>query len=138
MSLGKRRAASAVEFALCLPFVLLLLIGSTDFALWAHAHQTLSRATQDGARVGAAVLVPEAATGTEIVDAAEAATIAAMTIGGFDPGDATVAASWDVDGAGVAWLTVVATAPYTSILGTGPFDAPITKAFAVVTQEQIN
>ncbi len=45
------RAAAAVEFALVLPLLLLLIMGTIDFARAYNAHISLSGAAREGARV---------------------------------------------------------------------------------------
>lgn len=132
-----RRGANAVEFALMLPSMMLLLVGSADFALWAHAHQVLSRSVQDGARVGSMVLLAEEATAEPIEQAAEQATRLALRLSGYDADAAVVSTEWRADAEDLSWLEVVAQIQHTSLIGdNSPFQRPIRKRFRVVTQEQ--
>jgi len=135
----RRRGASAIEFALCMPFVLLLIIGSVDCAMWTLAHQSLARAVQDGARVGAEFLVPDDGNGKEIENAALAATRTAVQQAGFDPSEVALSAVWSVENNRKAWLAVQATATNTPLMGIrSPFAVDVRKRFVVFTQEQPN
>ena len=134
-----RRGASAVEFALCLPFVLLFVVGSTDFALWAGLHMTTVRAVQDGARVASVLVVPDGEDATVTLEStAESATLETLTLWGASSG-ASVDATWAADGDGIMWLTVTAQVTYNPVMGVAsPFQRPVLKSFVVMTQEQIN
>lgn len=57
------RGAAAVEFALVLPLLLLLLFGIIDFGRAYHSKVTLTHAAREGAR--ALALAPDAAAGTD-------------------------------------------------------------------------
>ena len=52
------RGAAAVEFALLLPVVLLLLFGIVDFGLALKAQITITQAAREGARLGALGVAP--------------------------------------------------------------------------------
>ncbi len=135
-----RRGASAVEFALCLPWVLLCIVGTTDFAMWAQTHHAVARAVQDGARHGSMIVIPDGSNdGGPIESAAEEATLEAMRLWGANIAGASINAEWDADGEAMMWLSVTATVPYQSLFGvSSPLQRPVVRTFSVVTQEQIN
>ncbi|MEO0601082.1 MAG: TadE family protein [Myxococcota bacterium] len=133
-----RRGASAVEFALAFPFIVLLLTASTDFALWSFSRQAVSRSVQDGAREASRLTLPaDANDGKPITDLAEATTRAALDTWGLDGTNSFIIAQWAPDVNDRMWLTVTARVPYTSIFGIqSPLDGPVTKRFTLYTQEQ--
>ena len=133
-----RRGASAVEFALSLPWVLLALVGSVDFAMWLLSHQTVSRAVQDGARVASVILLEDGSSdGAPIEEGAEQATLDALVMQGHN--QSSVDATWAADANGLMWLTVSAAVTYNPLLGDySPFPRVIRRNFVVMTQEQIN
>lgn len=133
-----RRGANAVEFALSLPIILLLVVATIDFTLWTQTSYRLARAVHDGARVGVATLTDSAETDPQpILDATEDAIRASAELGGLDTSRMKVAATWDIDGDGVAWVTVEAEAQYLPIIGLRtPFQRPVIKRFAFVPKEQ--
>jgi len=53
MSDQKEKGVIAVEIALILPFLILLLLGSLDFGLLVHQHQVIQNAAREGARFSA-------------------------------------------------------------------------------------
>ena len=135
-----RRGATAMEFALCLPFVLMLVITALDFSSWTLTQQAVSRAVQDGARVGSFVLLPDGATdGGDIETGAEDAVLQSLSRWGVDEPGMSVDATWALGDDGLMWLTVSAVVPFTSILGTSSlFARPVQRTFVVVTQEQLD
>ncbi|GAB2984566.1 pilus assembly protein [Nocardioides montaniterrae] len=54
---AEERGASAVEFALVVPFLLLIVFGILSFGMMLSFRQTLSQATAEGARAAAVQLV---------------------------------------------------------------------------------
>ncbi|MEN0060736.1 MAG: TadE/TadG family type IV pilus assembly protein [Myxococcota bacterium] len=134
-----RRGANAIEFALTLPFVLLLLVGSTDFAWWSFSRQAVSRAVQDGAREASRTILPaDAKTGAPITDKAEMTTREALDLWGLDSSTATVTATWTPDLSGRMWLRVHAAVPYQSLFGLPFVGSQVSRTFVVYTQEQNN
>lgn len=49
----KEKGVIAVEIALILPFLVLLLLGALDFGLLVHQHQVIQNAAREGARFSA-------------------------------------------------------------------------------------
>jgi Flp pilus assembly protein TadG len=106
------RGAAAVEFALILPVLLLILIGIIEFSLAFNAQLSLNQAAREGARNMAIHN-----------DTALAASAASNAAGRLDPG--TVSASFAVSGGGTtcaAGKQVTATTSYTLQTVTGFID----------------
>lgn len=100
-----RRGQAAVEFALVLPFLLIMLVGIIEFGRAWNEHQVITDAAREAARKGA--IWDESVTEQDIRDVAESALARA----GIDPGTATIALdNWDGD-AGEK-LTVSIDLPY--------------------------
>ena len=53
MSHKREKGVIAVEIALILPFLILLLLGALDFGLLVHRHQVIQNAAREGARFSA-------------------------------------------------------------------------------------
>ena len=140
LTIRPNRGASAVEFALALPFVVLLIVGSTDFAMWVITHQAVSRAVQDAARHASYITIPDGSNdGGPIEEAARDAATTAIDAWGIDSATATIAAVWQADDAGMMWLNVSAEVPFESMMGSvSPMGRPVKRTFMVLTQEQIN
>lgn len=62
-----QRGASAVEFALILPILVLLFFGIVDFGLLIYDKQVITNATREGARAGIVAKVPRLSK-TDITD----------------------------------------------------------------------
>jgi Flp pilus assembly protein TadG len=107
------RGVAAVEFAIILPVLLLLLLGIIEFGRAFQVQATLAAAAREGVRVMA------------IEDDAAAARAATRTAaGGLDPGltdaDIGVAPASCVAGAGNATVTITYRQPFfTSLFGDG-------------------
>lgn len=134
----RRRGASAVEFALTFPIVVLLTVGAIDFTMWVQTSYRLARAVHGGARVGIATVTDDPAEDPQpILDATEAAIVQSAVLAGLDADDVTVTAEWDVDGNNVAWVRVTARTPFTPLV---PFETPfkqdVIKRFSFVPKEQ--
>ena len=63
MTLKKQNGASAVEFAVILPFLVMLVFGIIEFGLMLYNKQVLTNASREGAR---AAIVGNCAAGTEM------------------------------------------------------------------------
>lgn len=75
MDLGADRGAAAVEFALLLPLVLLIVCGIIDFGGMLHAQVTLTQAAREGSRVAA---LQQTYDYTEIDDRTKAAAVSPL------------------------------------------------------------
>jgi Flp pilus assembly protein TadG len=92
---GGDRGAAAVELALLLPFLLLLVFGIIDFGRALHAQITLTQAAREGVRL-AALEKPAGDVSTRVQDAATPLTgVSAATTGCPNGAEkATVVASY--------------------------------------------
>ena len=63
MSSGNEHGTAAVEFALLLPLLVLLLFGIVEFGLALYRQQVLATASREGARVGIRQTVPRPTAG---------------------------------------------------------------------------
>lgn len=66
----RRRGASAVEFALIFPFMVVLIFGAIEFSWYISIRYDVQRAAREGARIGSAVLLTPEDTGDLITNAA--------------------------------------------------------------------
>lgn len=66
-----RRGTSAIEFALVLPVLLTVILGTIEFSWFISTRYDVQRAAREGTRVGATVLVRPEETAEIITDAAE-------------------------------------------------------------------
>ncbi|WP_314036194.1 pilus assembly protein [Dietzia sp. CH92] len=113
---SRDRGAAAVEFALVLPILLLLVIGILEFGRAYHVQTTLSNAARDGVRVmalqdSASAAIQAAKTSAEPLDLAGARILVEPTDGCTAPGIAT----------GLATVTIEY--PFELVSGFLPLDA---------------
>lgn len=102
---GREHGAAAVEFALLLPLLVLLLFGIVEFGLALHRHQVLATASREGARAGIRQTVPRPTVG-EIERAARNVLTQAGVAG------AVVVAVTGAGGASGTDLSVMVETPY--------------------------
>lgn len=84
--LNNRRGQALVEFALLLPFIMLVLIGIVEFGRAWNAKQMVTDAAREGAR-WAVVGNPLITTQQQVIDTVKKY----VATGGFDPSQVTVA-----------------------------------------------
>ncbi|MEM6930576.1 MAG: TadE/TadG family type IV pilus assembly protein, partial [Myxococcota bacterium] len=125
-------------FAVSLPVILLLVIGTVDFTMWTSASHRLARSLHDGARVGTATLTDDPASDPQpILDATEAAVLDSAELAGFDRDNVTVTAEWRVDDEDVSWVRVTGRVPYEPLMPYGtPFQQDVVKEFSFIPKEQ--
>jgi Flp pilus assembly protein TadG len=99
---GSERGAAAVEFALVLPILVLILFGVIEFGGVYNAQLMVTGAAREGAR--------EMAVGGDPADA-EAAAVAAVVVAGADALDVTVSPATCAAGSDVT-VTVVYDRPF--------------------------
>lgn len=102
----RERGQAAVEFALILPFLLVMLVGIIEFGRAWNEHMVITDAAREAARKGAIY--------DESVTAADIETVAkdAMAAAGINPNTATITLNnWDGDAN--TKLTVSIDLPYT-------------------------
>lgn len=141
MRIRKRRGAAAIEFALCLPVLTLVLGGSVDFGRVVSTHHTLQRVARDAARVGGAITTDSDNYAAEAADIeAGALAYANAALATMFPScgtDCTSDATWFEDDDGNAYLTVTVTAPFTAIFGVVPgLPDQMGDSFTVMTELQ--
>ena len=101
-----RRGQAAVEFALVLPILLIMLVGIVEFGRAWNLHQVITDAARESARKAA--IADASVTQAQI----EAVANSAMTAAGVDPAQATITLTdWDAPGGDP--LTVQIELPYT-------------------------
>lgn len=136
-TLRSRRGASAIEFALCLPFVVTLLGGIIDGGVHLATMHAVSRAARDGARIGSTSTEPFPATGNTIIANALIAANSSMRSAGFATTDFSTTATWTPDSNRLYWVTVTVTGRKNPLFGSlTPFNNTLTQKFLMVTQEQ--
>jgi Flp pilus assembly protein TadG len=97
---GEDQGSAAVEFALVLPVLLLILFGIIDFGRMLNARIVLTQAAHEGARTAAVTGDPDAAAATIAkVMGSMASGMGTPTIVGCDDplGDATVTVTYQFD-----------------------------------------
>ena len=111
------RGASAVEFALVLPVLMLILFGTIEFGMVMYSREVLTNASREGARAGIVQQVPKPSAGD-----IQSVVTSYLTGTGINPANVTVT----VSGAGGVFpnnLTVSTSYPYPfftpGILGLG-------------------
>ncbi len=134
----RRRGAAAVEFALTLPFLLLVVMGIIELSLLMHRAHQITRVARDACRIGSGVLEGVAPTGDEIEAAAiDHAEFALETLGVDCGAGCTIDATWYED-EGWMLLRVEVDVPYDPFTGLLPFLPDSTHCgFVMLTQQQI-
>ncbi len=102
---GSEHGAAAVEFALLLPLLVLLLFGIVEFGLALHRHQVLATASREGARAGIRQTVPRPTAGD--IQRAARNVLTQAGVGG-----AAVVAVTGAGGASGTDLSVTVETPY--------------------------
>ena len=112
MSLHKKlrseSGASAVEFALLLPVLMMILFGIIEFGLALHRQAILTNASREGARLGIVVSSPPIA-----LAAVNAKIDSYLTSAGINPGDVTRTPPPVLTGGTGSSVIVTLTLPYT-------------------------
>jgi hypothetical protein len=132
-----RRGAAAVEFALCLPVILLVIAAIVDLTAYLELLQLTSRAARDGARIGSTFIEGDSPTGDGIEGAArEQAELLLEEAGRACATGCEVSAAWvRIDDAMFVRVTVAY--PYEPIVGLSTFLAErATSEFVMLTQQQ--
>jgi Flp pilus assembly protein TadG len=114
-----QRGAAAVEFALVLPFLMLIVLGTIDWGYFFFVEQIVTNAAREGARVGSLTpndpAAPDPAADATAVAEAEGTAETYLTNAGLSAANATIAAVNDGN-------AVVVTVSYTTGSITGFLD----------------
>jgi Flp pilus assembly protein TadG len=106
MYLKREEGAAAVEFALLLPLLMMILFGIIEFGLVMYNQEVITNASREGARYGIVIGSPRPAVGQ-----IQGVVNTYLTNAGLDSGNATVSVS-GAQGAPGTDLTVSVTYPY--------------------------
>ena len=134
-----RRGVGALEFALTLPFLLLVVVGIVELSLLMHRAQVVTRSARDACRVASGVMEGVDPTGDLIEDAAEEAARLSLLAAGIDCHVVAcqIQATWhEVED----WhmIRTVVGVPYTPMTGLMPGLRDVTRSdFEMLTQQQI-
>jgi hypothetical protein len=135
---GRRAGAAALEFALCLPIILVILGGVADLSQFVSLLQIVSRATRDGARIGSVKIEGATPTGDLIEADSIAHAYLLLAEAGYPCGaDCSVTAQWEaLDDA--MFVRVRVEYPYEPYVGLTRFLADnATAEFVMLTQQQL-
>jgi Flp pilus assembly protein TadG len=137
MSPSSTRGNAAIEFALLMPLMLLLLAGIVDGSMFLLDRHAAVRAARDGARVAASVVEDPPATGDKIEAAAQ--LYAEKSLAAAEVVPLSVSADWTTDADGWSWITLTIVVRHRATFGPySPFERDIIHSFTMLTQEQIN
>ncbi|GAC1452348.1 MAG: hypothetical protein PVSMB6_04220 [Steroidobacteraceae bacterium] len=118
------RGTAAIEFAIALPLLLLMLVATAEFGRLFSQYNTLNKAVRDGARYLAANALSGTTGVVGITSAVQAATanlvVAGSTIGGTAVLPGLTAGNVTVGSLGNGYVSVAATYTYQPMLATLP------------------
>ncbi len=121
------RGASAVEFALVLPLLMLLVMGALDWGYYFYCEEVVTNAAREGARAGSLQATSDAAAQADATDAASTY----LQNGGLTASNATVSIALDA-----ASVTVSVSYPTGSLTGFTSLVLPAAaRASAVMRRE---
>ena len=138
MTLRRKRGAAAVEFALTLPFLLMVVMGIIELSLLMHRAHMVTRVARDACRIGSGVIEGVDPTGDDIEAAAiDHAEFALETLGVDCGSGCEVDAEWYEDD-GWMLLRVHVDVPYEPFTGLMPMLPESTHCgFVMLTQQQV-
>ena len=124
-----RKGAAVVEFAVCLPVILLIVLGSIEAASMMFLRQALVQSAYEGAKVAIRNNGNNADANAAVQAVAAGRRIQQMTVT-FDPADVSTVAQGET-------VTVTITAPgdTNSFIPFGPFKNKLVAAQAVMVKE---
>lgn len=141
--ISPRTGVAALEFALWLTPIILMLGGIIEVSRMLSVHHTIARAARDGARIGAAVTKASSgtspATEADIENAAISHAVNVLDDTGLVCGaGCLVTANWFLGQAsGYYLLTVRVEYPFDPLTGLIPgLDQPVAREFTMLTQYQ--
>lgn len=133
-----RRGVAAIEFALTLPFMLLVTLGIVELSILQTRMYLISRAARDACRIGSGVIEGVDADGSQITAEATAHARDVLTNGGISCGSAgcDIDATW-YEADGWMMLRVEVGVPYSPFTGLMPMIPSVTTGqFVMLTQQQ--
>jgi Flp pilus assembly protein TadG len=110
MYLKREEGAAAVEFAILLPLLMMILFGIIEFGLVLYNKEVITNASREGARFGIVIGDPRPAAGQ-----IQGVVNTYLTNAGLNSGNATVSVA-GAQGASGSDLTVSVTYPYTFLV----------------------
>jgi Flp pilus assembly protein TadG len=141
---GKSRGSAAIEFALVMPLLFMLLSAVVDWGHYMSVRVSIARATMDGARAGAASRDDLSTAGNEVQIAANARTLAVLQgMGRACGGGCNVtavacaagqAAPADCQSPPIPTVVVTVTYPYTPFFGFVPTPGNFREQFMMAQQ----
>lgn len=142
--LKQSRGSAAIEFALVMPLMFMLLAAVIDWGHYMSTRVSIARATMDGARQGAATIDDPNTGANEIVSAARNRTLAVLTgMGKACGGGCTVVATACATGQGtpaacgsppLPTIVVDVNYPYSPFFGFVPTPTNFHETFMMVQQ----
>lgn len=135
----RRRAAVALEFAMVLPILVLMLGAILELSWFISQFRVMTRAARDAARVGSVTLEGPYGDGSSIEAAAEAQALTMIEEAGYACNtDCDIDAVWEQDlFDGYYYVRVSIEYPYDAFTLTLPFLGPtMTAEFTMLTQQQ--
>jgi hypothetical protein len=135
---GPQHGASAVEFTLTLPVMLLVVMGIVELSLLMHRVHLVTRAARDACRLGTGVIEGTEPTGDLIEAAAEEHALTVLATQAVECGSGCdVDATW-FENDGWMLLRVVIEVPYVPFSGLMPMLPETTRgSFTMLTQQQV-
>lgn len=133
-----RRGVAAIEFALTLPFLLLVIMGIVELSILQTRMYLITRAARDACRIGSGVIEGVDADGTQITAAANLHAQEVLTNGGVTCGSAgcDINSVW-YEADGWMMLRVEVGVPYAPFTGLMPMIPDVTRGqFVMLTQQQ--
>jgi Flp pilus assembly protein TadG len=106
MHLKREEGAAAIEFALLLPLLMLILFGIIEFGLVLYNQEVITNASREGARYGIVIGSPRPSTGQ-----IEGVVNIYLTNAGLNSGNASISVA-GAQGASGSDLTVAVVYPY--------------------------
>ncbi|MEN0062949.1 MAG: TadE/TadG family type IV pilus assembly protein [Myxococcota bacterium] len=133
----RSRGAAALEFVLILPFLLLLMAGMVDGALFFSNAQRALLAASAGARAGATTEEQSPIDGSEIVNAATQAATDQLNRGAVVPALHSVRVEW-LDRGGHTYVIVTVEVESQRLFPSlTPFPDRVSRRVAMMTVEQL-
>lgn len=112
----RRHGAAAVEFALALPILMLLAVGSIDFGRIPHFHQVVANAARTGAETGATQQFTSFTRASWEAGIEEAVEIEMQNIPNFDSSKMTFDLSTTTNSDGLARIVVEVSYPFETLI----------------------